>query len=467
MPNLINANGLQTKTRQEIIDDLVAGYQSIYGANINVDSDSPDGQLINIYAQVILDNLELIRQVYNSFDPDQAIGVVQDQRYSLNGIQRQGGTFSQTEVDITTTGPLTLYGKNQSVEAIYTVEDDEGNQFELLETEVISSAGTYSLLFQAVEPGQVLTTPDTITSAVTIVLGVSAINNPDPQTLIGIDEETDFRFRIRRQQSVSLASQGYRESLIAELRNITGITSAFVYENNSPATDSDGVPSHSIWVIVAGIYDNEDVASAIYQKRNAGAGMFGDNEYVLTRADGTPFLIKWDDVETVALFIKFEVEPIDGVSQIDYDGIRDGLPEVFIPGVFESVNTNTLATFVQGIDANCLITNDGFSTTVDGAYTELLAPSAKKNQFVVTSPNIIILPILVLPGDTTVDTEESIQFEAKGGFGAYAWTLETDASGASIGASTGLYTAGTTPGTDTIRATDDEGNFTDVDITVV
>lgn len=467
MPNIINANGLTTYTRDELFTIFETELKSIYGSDINLEQDSPDAQMVNIFIQVVLDNLELIRQVYTSFDPDQALGVVLDQRVAINGIQRQGGTFSQTNITIVTSQPVTLYGQNQTLEPIYTVEDDEGNQFQLLETQVITTAGTHVFLFQAVEPGQVLTTPDTITNPVTIVLGVTSVNNPDVQTLIGLDEESDARLKIRRQQSVSLASEGFRESLIAALRNITGITSAFVYENNSPASDSDGVPAHSIWVIVAGIYDNADVANAIYQKRNAGAGMFGAVEFVITREDGTPFLIKWDNVETVDVFIKFDVESIDGVSLVDYASIRNDLPGLLIPGVFESVNINELSTLVQSIDSNALVTNSGFSLTVDGVYSEILNPASKKNQFIVSSPNIIILPILVTPLAPTVDTETQIQFQALGGFGDYAWTLETDGSGATINPTTGLYESGASTGTDVIRATDDEGNFTDVTITVV
>jgi uncharacterized protein YlzI (FlbEa/FlbD family) len=467
MPNIINANGLTVKTRAELITYFEDGFKAIYGNDINLSSDSPDGQMINLFVQATLDNLDLIKQWYNSFYPVNAYGVVLDQRVALNGIQRQGGTFSRTNVTITTTQALTLFGLDQSLQDIYTVSDTEGNEWQLLETEIIASAGTYVLLFQSAVPGQVLTTPNTITTPVTIILGVSAINNPTVQTVIGENEESDEELKIRRERSVSLASQGYLASLLAALLNVSGVTSAFVYENNTAATDGDGVPAHSIWVILSGNYEPEDVATAIYQKRNAGCGMFGAESFTITQVDGTPFVINWDEVDEIPLFVKLTLTSINGTTPVDYEAIREQIPQLYIPNVFETVNTNRLASFVQDVDANALVTNAGFSTTLGGSYTAILAPSGKDKQFLITENNVILLPILAVPSSDTVATEEIILFQAFGGYGAYTWTINVNNSGASINSLTGEYEAGVTPATDTVRVTDADGNFTNITVTVV
>ena len=465
MPNLLDGNGLQVYTRDELLTKFETELKAIYGNDINLDPDSPDAQMINIFIQVVLDNLDLVKQVYNSFNPDTAIGSILDQRVAINGIQRQGGTFSKTDITIVTTQPLTLYGLDQSVEDIYTVQDSEGTQWQLLET-VSVSTGTHVLEFQAAIEGQVLTTPNTITQPVTIILGVDSINNPTVQSLIGEDIESDNELKLRRQKSVSLASQGYLTSLVAALENISGVQSAIVYENNSGATDADGIPSHSIWVIVAGNYDNEDIATAIYQKRNAGCGMKGDETFTITQIDGSPFVIRWDEVDIIPVFVEINLSSIDS-SLIDYDSIREGIPVQYIPDVYETLNTNKLAGLVLGFDSNALITTSGFSETVGGTYTQTLQPSTKDKQYQITESNVILLPIQLLPLAQTIGTEIEIQFSAKGGYGTYTYSLEVDNSGASLNTSTGLYESGTGTGDDTIRVTDDEGNFTEVIITVV
>jgi hypothetical protein len=64
-------------------------------------------------------------------------------------------------------------------------------------------------------------------------------------------------------------------------------------------------------------------------------------------------------------------------------------------------------------------------------------------------------PLLLAPATVTVAPRGSRGFAASGGQGAYVYTLATNASGGSINASTGAYTAGPTPNvTDLVRVTD-------------
>lgn len=558
MPNILDADGLQTKTQAELLSEFTTDLQNIYGSDINLDSDTPDGQWVNIMIQSILDLEDLLTQIYNSFDPDNAIGVVLDQRVAINGIQRQAGTYSVTNITLVLTQSVNLYGLDQSAQPVYTVSDNAGNNWQLQTTQLGVGAGTVVYSFQAATPGANLTIPNTITVPVTIVLGVQSINNPTAATSIGLNEESDATLRIRRQQSVSLASQGYLAGLLAALENINGVTSAFVYENNTDATNSDGVPSHSIWVIVAGTASSADIANAIYTKRNAGCGMYGGTSYVITQVDGTLFVVSWDQVAAQNLFISFTATSIDGVNQPNIAAIRAGIPSSFVPSVNAEVNINTLATQVQVIDPNTLVTNAGFSTaltqilTLSGVpasgvfkiryngvlsntinwndsaatiqttlrlvtglgaclvtgslasqtlnialgvtsalslltvenntlatsgpvaitfsynegYTNTLSPSSKKNQFAVSSADIIILPMILSPTTATVPRTTTKQFNGYGGYGTLVYSMQSNPSGGSINSSTGLYTAGGSIGTDVAKVTDTMGNTATATITV-
>ncbi len=356
MPNSLGPNGLQIKTQAELITELSTKLRTIYGEDINLDPDTPDGQMMMIFIQATLDNLDLLAQIYNSMSPDFAMGKVLDQRVAYNGIQRQEGTFTITPISVTVDQAITLYGLDQDVEPVFTVSDDEGNEFELVTTVAIGGAGTASYSFRSKVPGAVLTVPNTITNPVTVVLGVTAINNPTTYTTAGINEETDYELRLRRQRSVSLASQGYLASLIAELENISAVNYVAIYENNTGSTDGDGIPSHSIWVIVDGGED-EDIANAIYRKRNAGCGMFGDEAVIITRVDGSPFTIRFDRVQLETLFIFFDAESLNGVDAPDTTAILAELPDLLDVGVFQQVNVNEVATKVQEIDPNTLVLN--------------------------------------------------------------------------------------------------------------
>lgn len=394
MVNQVTIDGLELETIDELITKYTNGMKAIYGADINLDQDTPDGQQMMLILQMVIDLYDTLREIYNSFDPDNAIGVSLDKRIAFNGIQRLGGTFTITNISIVVDRALSLDGLNTVGEDdAYKTSDDSGNEWILIDDEVFAAAGTQVAAFRAVNAGKVLTTINTITTPVTITLGVTSVNNPATYTTLGIDEESDFTVRIRRGKAVSRASQGYLPSLRAELENIVDIGSVKTYENKTSAIDANGVTPHSIWVIVSGSAAPSDIATAIYKKRSSGCNMFGVETYIYTEVDGKLFTVKWDNVVTETLFIKFDVSSIDGINPPLDVKIADELPGILSAGIGASINTNDLVEKVKSIDSNALVTGDGFSLVAPGPYTPLLTPSSLKNQFEITTPNIAITVI--------------------------------------------------------------------------
>lgn len=484
MPNSLGSTGLVTATQAELVTQYTGSLQAIYGASINLGPETPDGQWMMLVIQSVLDLEDLLVQIYNMFDPDNAIGSVLDQRVAINGIQRQAGTYTVTNITIVTTQSVNLYGLDQTAQPVYTVSDNAGNQYQLQSTVLGTGVGSFTLAFQCATPGAITPTPNTITVPVSIVLGVSSINNPTTATTIGLNEETDAALKIRRQKSVSLPSQGYLAGLLAALENITGVTFASVQENNTGTTIASGpltgLPGHSIWVIVGGDVTGSAtkaaIANAIYTKRNAGCGMYnsgdsGAQSYTITQVDGSQFVVYWDEVVPVDLFIKFTVSSLDGVNAPNIAAMLNsttGLIAKLVPGVFQQVNVNELATDVQSIDPNSLVTNAGFSTSISGSFTSTLTPSAANQQFVLSDADIVIVPMYITSPNSTVSVNSSgsvvvalniaagspQQFTANGGYGTMTWSLSVNNSGGSINAVTGAYSAGPTPGNDTVLVTD-------------
>lgn len=393
MPNQITSAGLETATYAELVAEFTTAFEEIYGADIILTSDSPDGQMMGIFIQAVLDLEDLLTQLNASFDPDQAIGVILDQRVALNGLERKGGTYTIQNVNITVTEALTLPGLDQTDVPVFTVADSAGTQWQLIVSQSSTEAGTNTYAFQASTLGPNSSAPNTITTAVTVILGVTTINNPTSYTTLGTSEETDADLKIRRQKSTSISSQGYLAGLLAALENINGMGSAFVYENNTASTDGNSIPSHSIWVIVSGTAAASDIAQAIYTKRNAGCGMFGSQNFTITQVDGSAFIVSWDNVVAETLYIKFNATSIDGVNAPNTAAILAQLPTIFVPGVAMTVNTNEVSTLVQQIDPNTLVTftsGQGLCATSGGSYVNILVPTAKNNQFAVDASRITI-----------------------------------------------------------------------------
>lgn len=469
MPNLINENGIQIQTLEEVLAGLRNAYRNIYGVDINLSQSSPDAQLLSIFALAKVDCLELAVRVFNSFDPDKVTGRVQDMRYTINGIYRLGGSYTIQPIAITTSESLTLYGDDQTDNEKFTVSDNAGTEFVLMSTTVIPTAGTNTLIFRASETGKVEVIPNTITNPVTVVIGVTGINNPDFPITVGENEETDVNFRRRRQKSTSISAIGLNDALTASLLNINGIVDAKVYENTT-GVYVNGIPDHSIWAVVAGTYSDEEVAMAIYKKRNMGCGMRGDRFYTITQKDGSSVDMKWDDVGYEGIFVKMTLLPIDNARKVDVKTIRTNLPSLFSSSIGGSTNINEIASLVRQVDNNALVSTCELSHSLLGIYSQVISASLLKNKLILESAKIIILPMQIYPSNIKVAggvDPESRTFEAYGGYGAYTWTVEVNNSGGSIDAN-GVYTAGAaTSTTDTIRATDTQGNYVETTVEVI
>ena len=402
MPNAISNTGITIQTYSEIVNEILdgspatttqaayPGMRQIYGTDINVLPNSPDGQMVNIVAQAKLDMLEFIQQIYASFDPDQAVGVQLDQRCAINGIQRRQGTYTQVDVDVTSSGVVTIAGLDTSTTP-FTISDSSGNQYYLLYTYTFASAGTQSLTFRAADIGSINPTVDSLTTVVTVTLGIVSVTNPTEATTIGTPQESDYSLRIRRENSVALPSVGYWQGLYEALLAIRGVTSVIVKENStsSPITyGSVTIPPHSIWVVVAGGYEGT-IAGVIYDKRNAGCGMVGSIVDSILQEDGTFFPVSWDRPTDENLWIKFNVVQITGSTPPDANYIRNQLLAQLSYKINEPANTTTITSLIASIDPNASVSNIGVST--DGVnYDTLLTPTSLNFQFQISSPRIII-----------------------------------------------------------------------------
>lgn len=387
MPNSFDANGLQTLTQNEIVEDLTQDFQDVYGEDINVESNSPDGQIINIFAQMLEDQYELLSQVNASFDPDQAVGTVLDQRCAINGIQRKAGTYTYVTIDVETDRSVTLQGLNQySEEQAYTVSDGEGNKFVLSATSAIG-AGTSQLVFRALNVGNVEVLPNTITTPVTIVLGVKSINNPGVAITQGTNEETDAELRERRKRSVAISNQGYVDGLAAALENLSDVTKVNVYQNRSNTTDADGIPGHSIWVVIQGGTDAE-IGQVMDNKVAGGVGMKGSQSVNVEQADGQVAIYYFDRPTAQTLYVSLDITPLDGQSIVPAD-IKSALVSGMSFQPNETVDSSAIICYIKSIQDNVAVT---CQVSTDGTtWATFVTPTTKDKYFQMSTESITIV----------------------------------------------------------------------------
>lgn len=399
MADILNENGLTLSTFNELRDEVQTDMNSIYaidGDSINFDSSTPDGQFTNILAQIGSDIRELIREVYNSFDPDKCSGVVQDVRYSLNYLTRKGGTFTVQNIDVTTNKTVTLDGLDDSYNDVnassYTVSDNAGNNWYLIDTTTIT-AGTTSLPFRAQNMGLVQPTVGTITNQVTKVLGVTAVNNSVAPTTLGENQESDEEFRVRRNRSTAINGQNNYDAMTGQLLALDGITDVYVHVNKGGTTDSTGTPAYTVWTIAEG-GANSDIANIIYAN-SGGLPTRGNVSVDTVTVSGEEVTVNFDRANPVSLYIRFDVQNTTSIS-IDLNIVKNyivqnlsyslGAPAE--TSAITNVASNGLLTLGSGLYAlNVEVSTDG--TT----WTDFIASSSLQNKFVVDATRITITEV--------------------------------------------------------------------------
>ena len=401
MADTLDTNGLVVKTSQEIQTELETAYKTIYGDDIVLDSNSADGQLIGILTQFNTDIREMITETYNTFNPDMCRGQIQDVRFKLNGIERQGGTFTIVDIDLVTDRTLTLSGLDADYNDVnataFGVQDNAGNQYYLIDTVTIT-AGTHSLPFRSATLGANIPTVGTLTSMVTVVQGVTSVDNASAPTTVGVNQETDEAFALRREKSYEYRSQNSNDAMLAQLYALDGVSQAFVYghdyENYPSGDDADGIPLHYIWVIVEG-GANSDIGTVIYANVG-GAGTVGAVSTNVPTSSGQVYVSKFDRVESSDLHIKFQIQPTVSGFIFDDASIKTYISENLTYNAYEYAETSKVTAMCLeainangggGVPVNVEISSNG-STWVD-----YLTVATKKNKFVVSDSNITITEV--------------------------------------------------------------------------
>ncbi len=398
MPTELNQYGLSIASKAELDEAAAAGLTLIYGADANFDSNSADGQYFGITTQSTEDYLEVLLDVYNMFDPDNCIGTQQDNLYWINGIKRKGASFSYINITIVTNRALTLQGLDAEANNIdglgYTVADNIGNQWILLDTQNPSGAGTYTYSFRSKTLGAITSAPNTITIPVSVVIGVTSINNATGVSSLGEDGESDPAFSLRR--SASFANKAYNslDGLYSDLLNLDGVVSAAVYENDTNIVDADGIPAHGFWVIIEGGSD-ADIANTIYVNVIKGIPSKGDEDYDIITVQNQVYTARWDRPSSDPLYVKFDLKALKIGQTFNLDDIKDYMVANKMYNIGEYADTGSLTDLAIAAITNTAGSGSGTALSLlisddNSTWVSYLDAPDKKTKWILDAANIDI-----------------------------------------------------------------------------
>ena len=365
MPSLnytLDCNGLTLPTLNEIITFLENGFKTIYGNDINLNSNTPDGQLINILAQLQTDINEVITNLYNSLNPNLAVGVSLDSLVAYHMIARNSGSYTIVPITIEVNKSLTLKGLDDNyntLEAsdVFTVSDNSGNQFYLINSYTFEEGETNKTLqFRAKDIGQVQVSLESITNIDTPQVGVISVINSSNITTMGTNEETDLDLRNRFNKTYANGGRGSFDNIISNLLSLEGVSIASGENNNTNITSKAGTPPHSVWLIVQG-GDNKEIANSIYSTLNAGCGMRGDTTYTLYTPQNIAVDIKWDRPIYEDLYIKFTIIKKYQGSIIDTNYLKEQLITNLTLSLYQTLDINQVSCLLKDIQNDLIYTD--------------------------------------------------------------------------------------------------------------
>lgn len=277
-------------------------YQAIYGADVYIDPDSQDGQLIAVQALSDYETAALGASVYNSFSPSTAQGLGLSRVVKINGITRLIPTNSTADV--------VIVGQDATVITNGVVQDTLDRKWDLPATVTIPGTGTITVVATAQDLGALTAEPNTINKIFTPTLGWQTVNNPAAAT-VGAAVETDAELRLRQARSTANPSLTVFDGTIGAVSNLVGVTKIRGYENDTNATDGNGIPAHSISVVVAG-GDQTEIAETIALHKTPGCGTYGTTSQLVYDTNGMPITINF--YRPTQVVIKAEITVVAGTG---------------------------------------------------------------------------------------------------------------------------------------------------------
>lgn len=379
--------GLTTQSQEEIRAEMDAGMKSAFGPQV----DTTDGSVIGTVNAMMSERYAVLQEgiqaVHASQDPDKATGAALASLCAITGTVPNAAT--QGTVTLTLTGDdgtvVDADSRAATDETGDLWETDEAATITLLDSwagttayvvgdrvtnntraYVCTGAGTSagsggpttqdasitdgSVLWDyigdgegavdvaatAVETGVIVATAGSITEISTPVSGWDGVRNlTDAEP--GAADETDEDLRVRREVELQAAGTGTQAAIRTDIADVDNVTSVRVFMNVTDTTDADGVPPHSVEVLVSGP-DTAEFDQSIWDQLllSVPAGIRTHGTEVGTSEDGegvaqTMKFTRPDEIEiyVIANVVKDpDTFPADGSEQIQTAIVDYGLAQV-------------------------------------------------------------------------------------------------------------------------------------------
>jgi hypothetical protein len=270
----LTGSGVIVPDTSTILSDVQNEWKEIFGQNLSVEPETPQGRIIEMIARQRVFSLQIAASISNMLNIDKGYGFILDDLGSVFQIQRKSATYTTTQITMSGVADTVIPAGTQ-------LRSDEGYLFVNDNEYVIGSNGSTTGIFRAMDSGIIPAEVGTITTIVTAVAGLESVVN-NANATIGTEQESDQSFRERIKASLNINSMAVLSAIKSSVANIEGVIQVQAYENpTSTASILNTVfkiPPHGVGIIVD--YQETDlttqpvayaIAEAIYKKKTLGA----------------------------------------------------------------------------------------------------------------------------------------------------------------------------------------------------
>lgn len=179
---------------------------------------------------------------------------------------------------------------------------------------------------------------NTVTILSSSISGVDSVTNPVGGDG-GRDEEQDDTYRERAKRELSEGMRASLPALISQIRNVEGVNSITIIDNDTNSSDADGRPGHSFEAIVGAPSESYDaVAEAILETKAAGdTSVGGYDGTAVTRTlelvNGQTKDITFSKPTTVQIYVDCDLTKTE--SYAGDEAVQDHIVQ-YIGGVLSS-----------------------------------------------------------------------------------------------------------------------------------
>lgn len=290
-PIQFTPTGLVVPDQSAILAGMQADLNAAFGGKLNFGTTTQPGgappqvQLAASFAAIAADADGVIAQLIDQVDPDNATGFMQDAIGRIYFLNRNPGLATVVQcLCVGALGTVIPVGAQG--------QDTSKNIYVCLDGGTIGASGQITLTFANIITGPIPCPANTLTRIYLAISGWNTINNPFAG-VVGANVESAADFEFRRQNSVAANGHGSLPSIYGEVFKVAGVIDLYATENTGDnplivGSTNYSLVGHSLYVGVVG-GEGEDVANAIWIKKNEGSNMNGNTTVVVTDDSGYSF----------------------------------------------------------------------------------------------------------------------------------------------------------------------------------